>query len=63
MGLITDMWFGLANFFKWSFENVLLPIGKVTDWILFIVGMSLLIWWLSQLWKFGNENEKDYKGW
>lgn len=63
MGLLTDMWFGLANLFKWSFENVLLPIGKVTDWILFIVGMSLLIWWLSQLLKFGNENEKDYKGW
>ena len=63
MGLITDMFFGLAYFFKWTFETFLLPIVNVSDWILFFVGMGLLGWWLYQLAQFGNDNEKDYKGW
>ncbi|HUH36117.1 MAG TPA: hypothetical protein VL022_09820 [Moheibacter sp.] len=63
MGLITDMFFGLGNFFKWTFENVLLPIANVADWILFIIGMGLMAWWLFKLSQFGNDNEKDYKGW
>ncbi|MFV0305711.1 MAG: hypothetical protein ACK5IC_09560 [Moheibacter sp.] len=63
MGLITDLWFGLANMFKWLFENTLVPIGTVTNWILFVVGIGLLAWWLFKLAQFGNENEKDYEGW
>ncbi|MDX9704249.1 MAG: hypothetical protein RBT46_00890 [Weeksellaceae bacterium] len=63
MGLITDMWFGLADFFKWSFEEILVPIAKVTDWALFIIAMALMAWWLYKLAQFGNDNEKDYKGW
>lgn len=63
MGLITDMFFGLAHFFKWSYESILLPIAKTTDWILFVVGMGLLAWWLFKLAQFGNDNEKDYEGW
>jgi hypothetical protein len=63
MGLITDIFFGIANFFKWIFENTLVPIGHVADWLLFIVGMVLMGWWLYKLVQFGNDHEKDYEGW
>lgn len=63
MGLITDMFFGLSKMFTWSFENILYPIANVADWILFVVGAGLLAWWLFKLAQFGNDNEKDYKGW
>lgn len=63
MGLITDIFFAISNFFKWIFENTLVPIGIGFDWILFIVGMALLGWWLYKLAQFGDDNEKDYKGW
>lgn len=63
MGLITDIFFGIANFFKWIFENTLVPIGHSMDWLLFIVGMVLMGWWLYKLVQFGNDNEKDYEGW
>ena len=63
MGLITDMFFGLANIFKWSFENILYPISLYMDWLLFAIGAGMLIWLLFKLREFGDENEKDYKGW
>lgn len=63
MGLITDIFFGIANFFKWIFENTLVPIGIGMDWILFIIGMVMMGWWLYKLAQFGNDNEKDYEGW
>lgn len=62
MGLITDIFFALGDFFTWSY-GLLEWIGTPLDWILFIVGMGLLGWWCLQLLKFGNDNEKDYKGW
>lgn len=63
MGLITDFFFGLSNFFKWTFETLLVPIGTAFDWILFIVGMVMMGWWLKKLLEFGDDNEKDYEGW
>ena len=63
MGLITDILFALSNLFKWLFENTLVLIGHTFDWILFIVGMVMMGWWLVKLKQFGNDNEKDYKGW
>lgn len=63
MGLITDIIFGIGYLSTWTFENLLVPIGYAFDWILFIVGMGLMAWWLYKLAQFGNENEKDYKGW
>lgn len=63
MGLITDILFGFGYLCKWTFENLLVPIGHVADWLLFIVGMVMLGWWLYKLNQFGSENEKDYEGW
>jgi len=63
MGLITDIIFGFAYLCKWTFENLLIPIGHSLDWILFVVAMALLGWWLYKLAQFGNDNEKDYEGW
>lgn len=65
MGLITDIFFGLGDMFQWTFRNLLVPIGHVADWILFIVGSVLLVWWCIKLASFGNdrETEKDYSGW
>ncbi|MFA5618893.1 MAG: hypothetical protein WDA08_01160 [Weeksellaceae bacterium] len=64
MGLITDIWFGLGNMFKWLFENTLTPIATSVNWILFFIGIGLLVWWLYQLYKLtGPEHEDDYRGW
>ncbi len=63
MGLITDLFFAIGNFFKWTFENLLEPIGYWSGWIFTIIGIGLLLWWLKQLLHFGNDNEKKYNGW
>jgi len=63
MGLITDLFFAIGDVFKWSFENILLPIGYWADWIFTIIGAGLLVWWLYKLLQMGSENEKDYTGW
>lgn len=62
MGLITDIFYGLSDFFKWSY-GLLELIGEPLDWVLFVVGCAMLVWWCLQLAKFGNDNEKKYKGW
>lgn len=63
MGILADFWFGLGHFFNWTFEHLLEPIAHVSDWIFVTIGAVLIIWWLSKLAGFGNDNEKDYKGW
>ncbi len=63
MGLITDLFFAIGHLFKWSFENLLLPIGYYADWIFTFIAAGFLVWWLSKSLSMGSDNEKDYKGW
>jgi hypothetical protein len=60
MGIITDLFFAIGSIFKWTFENLLDPIGYVCGWLFTIVGTAMLAWWLVKIASFGTENEKKY---
>ncbi|GGE88306.1 hypothetical protein SAMN05443634_10726 [Chishuiella changwenlii] len=60
MGVITDLFFAIGDFCKWTFENLLSPIGVIFGWLFTFIGIALMGWWLNKLAKFGNDNEKKY---
>ncbi|MGV0922670.1 hypothetical protein [Empedobacter tilapiae] len=61
MGIITDLFFAIGDLFKWTFENLLSPIGVIFAWLFTIVGIGLMAWWLVKIASFGTENEKKYE--
>ncbi|MDD3458265.1 MAG: hypothetical protein PHO74_02170 [Weeksellaceae bacterium] len=63
MGILTDFWFGLGYFFIWTFDYILVPIANSFDWILFFIGLGLIVWWLYKLAQFGDKEDREYKGW
>ena len=60
MGIITDLFFAIGDIFKWTFDNLLDPIGYVSGWLFTIIGTALLAWWLVKIAGFGTKNEKKY---
>lgn len=59
---ITEIFFGIGNFFKASF-GILPPIGIVANWILSFVIFGLLVYWCIRIVGFGASDKRvvDYR--
>lgn len=50
------MIYGLGDFFWWAFEG-LEALNNPFNYTIMLVGGAMMLWWISQLVKFANENK------
>ncbi len=52
----NEMIYGLGDFFWWAFEG-LEALNNPFNYTIMLVGGAMMLWWISQLVKFANENK------
>jgi hypothetical protein len=54
----NDFVYGLGDFFWWAFQGMEF-LGNNFNWFLILVGFVMILWWISQLVKFGKEARQN----
>ena len=52
----NEMIYGLGDFFWWAFEG-LVALGNPFNYFVMVVGILMLLWWISQLVKAAKETQ------
>lgn len=54
----TDFIYGLGEFLTWSFQ-VLPALGNSMNWLIILVGATMMAWWIRRMTKYNQEAEQN----